>query len=129
MNRLSQVAGILLCAGLLAACGAGHRKLSSISITPTSATATTASRGTAEFTAKGIFDDNSSRTLTQADGLTWDTTNHTIATISDSGTATCNAVGVVHVVGTAPVDLNLTISNGIQNTSTKISGSAQLTCM
>jgi hypothetical protein len=129
MRTLWQVAGLLLCAGLLAACGAGHPKLSSISVTPTSATALAASPGTVEFTAKGTFDNNSSRTLTQADGLTWNTSNHAIATIDDSGTTTCAAVGVVTVAATAPVDLNITISNGIQNTSTKISGSAQLTCM
>jgi hypothetical protein len=129
MNRVWQLAGVILGAALLAACGAGHPKLSSISVTPTSATATAASRGTAEFTAKGNFDNNSSRTLTVADGLTWDTSNHAIATVSDSGTAKCLAVGVVQVIATAPVDLNITISNGIQNTSTKISASAQFTCM
>jgi hypothetical protein len=129
MKGLSQIAGLVLGAGLLAACGAGHAKLTSISVSPTQATATAASRGTAEFTAKGTFDNNSSRTLTVADGLSWDTSNHAIATIGDSGQATCMAVGVVNVVGTAPVDLTITISNGVQNTSPKINGTAQLTCM
>jgi hypothetical protein len=124
-----QFAVMALAAALLAGCGAGHPRLSSITISPTSATATAASRGTAEFTAKGNFDNNSSRTLTIADGLDWDTSNHAIATISDTGTATCVSVGVVHVVGTAPVDLTISVNNGIQNTSSKISGSAQLTCM
>ncbi len=129
MKARLQFAAIALAAALLAGCGAGHPRLSSVTVSPTSATATAASRGTAEFSAKGTFDDNSSRTLTIADGLQWDTSNHAIATISDGGTTTCNSVGVVHVIATAPVDLTISVNNGIQNTSSKISGSAQLTCM
>ena len=113
---------------VLFGCGAGHAKLSQIMVSPTAA-AVTNSNGTATYTATGKFDNNSSRQLTRADGLTWATSNTAVATIEDSGTATCVGHGVVTVKATAPVDLTITISNTIDNTSPKVSGTASLNCM
>jgi hypothetical protein len=81
-----------------------------------------------QYTVTATFDNNSSRELTIADGLTWSTSNNAIATISDNGSATCVAVGQVTITAKAPTELNLTVNNGIDNTSPKITGTAQLTC-
>ena len=114
---------------LLLGCGAGHPKLTSISVTPSTATASVATHGSVGYTATGTFSDHSSRQLTQADGLTWATANGQIAGISDSGMATCVRAGVVTVTATAPSDLTITVTNTITNTSPKVTGSASLTCM
>ena len=114
---------------LLGGCGAGHPALTGITVTPKSATANVASRGSVGYTATGNFSDHSSRELTQADGLTWATANGQIAGISDSGMATCVRPGVVTVTATAPSTLTITVSNTVTNTSPKVTGSAALTCM
>jgi uncharacterized lipoprotein YajG len=114
---------------LLAGCGAGHPTLTSISVTPSTATASLTTRGSVGYTATGTFSDHSSRQLTQADGLTWATANGLIAGISDSGMATCVRAGVVTVSASAPSNLTLTVTNTVTNTSPKVTGSASLTCM
>jgi len=114
---------------LLLGCGAGHPKLTSVSVSPSTATASASSRGAVGYTATGTFTDYSSRMLTQADGLTWATSDDSIAGISDSGNATCVRSGVVTVIASAPADLTITVTNTVQNTSPKINGSASLTCM
>jgi hypothetical protein len=35
----------------------------------------------------------------------------------------------VTITATAPADLSVTVSNGVQNTSTNVSGTAQLSCL
>ncbi len=119
----------LLAALLLAGCGAGHPTLTSITVTPSSATASINTRGSVGYTATGMFSDHSSRQLTQADGLTWATANGQIAGISDSGMASCVRAGVVTVTATAPSNLTITVTDTVTNTSPKVTGSAALTCM
>ena len=70
-TKVTFLIAIVLVVVLLGGCGAGHPALTSITVTPTSATATVASRGSVGYTATGTFSDHSSRQLTQADGLTW----------------------------------------------------------
>ena len=127
--KLTLLVFALLAALLLAGCGAGHPTLTSITVTPSSATASIATRGSVGYTATGMFSDHSSRQLTQADGLTWATANGQIAGISDSGMASCVRAGVVTVTASAPSNLTITITNTVTNTSPKVTGSAALTCM
>jgi len=111
---------------LTVACGAGHPNLKSLTVNPASAVANT--NGTLGFTANGIFTDNSSRTITAADGLSWRSSNPAIASIDDAGLATCNAAGQVTITASAPVNLQLTINNGISNTAQTVRGTATLNC-
>jgi uncharacterized protein YjdB len=82
-----------------------------------------------QFTATATFDNQSSRELTIADGLTWTTSNSNIATINNNGSATCVAPGAVTITATAPSELNITVNNGVNNTSMNVNGTAQLTCV
>lgn len=117
---------LLLSVALTIACGAGHPNLKSIKVSPASAVANVS--GTLGFTADGIFTDNSSRTLTPADGLSWRSSNTAVASIDDAGLATCNASGQVTITASAPVNLQLTINNGIDNTAQTIRGTGTLNC-
>jgi hypothetical protein len=117
----------LFVAVLLAGCGSGHPNLKTISVSPNPATS--AVNQNVVFTAMGIFVNNTSRNLSVADGLSWQTSNNAIATINgNTGTATCVASGTVTVTATAPQNLQITVNNGISNTSTNINGSATLNC-
>lgn len=108
-------------------CGAGHPNLKTISVSPTTASA--ALNEDVVFTATGNFVNNTSRDLTLADGLSWSTSNSAIARInSDTGSATCVAVGSVTVIAKAPENLQITVNNGINNTSTNVTGTATLNC-
>ncbi|HJS99640.1 MAG TPA: hypothetical protein VJ756_11140 [Terriglobales bacterium] len=127
--KVSLLVLALLTTLLLGGCGAGHPTLTGITVTPSSATASIATRGSVGYTATGMFSDHSTRQLTQADGLTWATANGQIAGISDSGMATCVRAGVVTVTATAPSNLTITVTNTVTNTSPKVTGSAALTCM
>ena len=111
---------------LSVACGAGHPNLKSINVTPATATANT--QGSVGFTATGIFTDNSSRTLTPPDGLSWRSSNTSVASVNDLGMASCNAPGSVTITASAPVNLQLTINNGIDNTAQTVRGSGTLNC-
>jgi outer membrane biogenesis lipoprotein LolB len=118
----------LACVALiLIGCGAGHPNLTSITVSPQTATAQSATHGTVGYTAKGVFSDHSSRELSQVDGLAW-ATSTTAASIGSTGEATCMAAGTVTVTASAPQNLQLTINNGIDNTSRNIQGTAQLVC-
>jgi hypothetical protein len=128
-TKVTLIVFALLTTLLLAGCGAGHPTLTGITVTPSSATASIATRGSVGYTATGMFSDHSSRQLTQADGLTWATANGQIAGISDSGMATCVRAGVVTVTASAPSNLTITVTNTVTNTSPKVSGTAALTCM
>jgi len=44
------------------------------------------------------------------------------------GEATCSAPGTVTITASAPQNLSFTVNNGVQNTSTTVSGTAMLTC-
>ncbi len=119
---------LLMIAALLVACGAGHPRLTSIAVSPSSATASSSLQGQVGFTATGTFTDHTSRELHLADGLTWKSSNTVVATIDDTGGATCVSPGSVTITATAPADLQITVSNGVQNTSPKVSGNAMLNC-
>lgn len=120
---------VIAAALLLMGCGAGHPTLTSIAVTPSTATSSFSTRGAVGYTATGTFSDHTSRQLTQADGLSWSTSNGLVAGISDSGSATCVRGGVVTVTASAPVNLTITVTNTVTNTSPKVSGTAALTCM
>ena len=122
MKYLPVLLSLLLCV----ACGAGHANLKSINVTPATATANT--QGAVGFTATGIFTDNTSRVLTPADGLSWRSSNSSVGSIDDAGLASCNAAGSVTITASAPVNLQLTISNGISNTAQTIRGTGTLNC-
>ena len=119
---------LLTIAVLLMACGAGHPKLTSIAVSPSSATASSSPQGQVGFMATGTFTDHTSRELQVVDGLTWKSSNTVVATIDDTGEATCLSPGSVTITATAPADLQITVSNGVQNTSPKVSGNAMLSC-
>jgi len=118
---------VTITAALVVGCGAGHSNLTSISVSPDTANA--AVNENVVFTAKGTFANNSSRNLTVADGLSWKTSNGAIATINgNTGRANCVAPGSVTVTATAPQNLQITVNNGISNTSTNVIGTATLNC-
>jgi hypothetical protein len=101
-------------------------------VSPQSATATSA-QGQVGFTATGTFANGKSRELSQVDGLSWKTsptsTGSTAATIGSTGEATCSAPGTISVTASAPENLQFTVNNGVQNTSTTVtSGPATLIC-
>ena len=116
---------LVLAVGLVG-CGAGHANLKSITVSPQSATASS-NQGQVGYTATGNFANGKSRELSQVDGLSWKTST-VAATIGSTGEATCSAPGAVTVTASAPVNLQFTINNGIQNTSANVSGTATLTC-
>jgi hypothetical protein len=115
----------------LVGCGAGHANLTSITVSPQSAT-TTSNQGQVGYTAAGNFANGKSRELSQVDGLSWKTsptsTGAVAATIGSTGEATCSAAGTVTVTASAPQNLQFTVNNGVQNTSATISGTATLIC-
>ena len=117
----------ILIATVLTGCGAGHPNISKIMVSPSTASANL--NQDVVFTATGVFTDSSSRDLNAADGLSWKTSNNAIATINgNTGSATCVATGTVTVTATAPMNLQITVNNGVNNTSTNVSGSASLNC-
>lgn len=111
------------------ACGAGHPTITSITVTPATATSPLTPQSDVQYTATATFTNNNSRELTAADGLSWSTSNATIASINDNGSATCKAQGQVTITAKAPADLNLTINNGVNNTSPNVTGTATLNCV
>jgi outer membrane biogenesis lipoprotein LolB len=118
----------LACVALiLIGCGAGHPNLTSITVSPQTATAQSATHGTVGYTAKGVFSDHSSRELSQVDGLSWATSTNA-ASIGSTGEATCLGPGTVTVTASAPVNLQLTVNNGVSNTAAIVRGTAQLVC-
>jgi hypothetical protein len=78
---------------ILIGCGSGHPNLTSIAVSPATATAESATHGQVGYTAKGAFSDRSSRELSQVDGLSWKTST-TAASIGSTGEATCLGPGV-----------------------------------
>lgn len=113
-------------------CGAGHANLTSITVSPQSATATSSPQGQVGYTATGNFANGKSRELSQVDGLSWKSSptssGAVAATIGSTGEATCSAPGTITITASAPENLSFTINNGVQNTSQTVSGTATLTC-
>ena len=125
---MKPLAVLLVCIIATIGCGAGHPNLKSITVNPTNASANVSSEGSVGYSATGIFSDNSSRDLTVGDGLSWRTSDTTIASINDLGMASCNSFGKVTITASAPKNLQLTVNNGISNTADTIRGSAALNC-
>jgi uncharacterized protein YjdB len=90
-------------AALLVACGAGDPRLTSIAVSPSSATASSSLQGQVGFSATGTFSDHASRELHLADGLAWTSSKTVVATIDDTGEATCVSPGSVPITATAPL--------------------------
>ena len=128
-SRALQVLCICSVAAGWMACGAGHPTIQTITVSPHTASSPLSPRSDTQYTATATFTTNSSRELNIADGLTWSSSNTSVATINDNGSATCLAQGQVTITAQAPADLNLTINNGINNTSPKVTGTAQLNCV
>ena len=129
---MKQVLFVLASALILVGCGAGHANLTSITVSPQSATTTSSPQGQVGYTATGNFQNSKSRELSQVDGLSWKTsptsTGTVAATIGSTGEATCSAPGTVTVTASAPQNLQFTVNNGVQNTSATVTGTATLTC-
>jgi Bacterial Ig-like domain (group 2) len=117
----------LVCGSI--ACGAGHPTITRITVSPATATSPITPPSDVQYTATATFTNNTSRDLTVADGLTWSSSNDTTASINDTGSAACKGIGQVTITATAPADLNLTVNNGINNTSPNVTGTAQLNCL
>lgn len=126
--RALQVFGICAIASTWIACGAGHPTITRITVAPQTATSTVSPPTDVQYTATAAFSDNSSRDLTLADGLSWSSSNTGIATVSTNGSATCVSAGQATITATAPAELNITVNNGVNNTSPNVTGTAQLTC-
>ena len=73
--------------------------LSSISISPTSASVRAGSA--VQLTANGSFSDGTSRTLGSADGLTWRSSNTSVATVNSAGRVTGARVGSATITAAA----------------------------
>jgi len=131
MKYLQLVLAALVAVALIG-CGAGHANLTSITVSPQSATTTSNPQGQVGFTAMGNFSNHTSRELSQVDGLSWKTSptmaGTVAATIGSTGEATCSAPGTVTVTASAPQNLSFTVNNGVQNTSMTVSGTAMLIC-
>jgi len=122
---------LVACAAIsvLVACGAGHPTIVSLLVNPQNSQATVPN-GEVGFTATGTFTNNQSRELTATDGLKWSTSDPSIASIgSNTGQATCLAVGTVTITAQAPADLSFEINNGVHNSSSNVSGTASLQCV
>lgn len=120
---------IALLAVLLVGCGAGHPKIVSIAVSPASAQTAVSASQTVTFAATATFDNHTSRQLTQADGLTWKSSNNAIAGINNDGTATCIAVGSVMVTASAPSQLVVMVGTQISTNSPMVNGTGTLNCM
>src|SRR4029077_15597825 len=132
VQTMKYVVFLLIGTLALVGCGAGHANLTSITVSPQSATTTSSPQGQVGYTATGNFQNGKSRELSQVDGLSWKTsptsTGTVAATIGSTGEATCSAPGSVTVTASAPQNLQFTVSNGVQNTSATVTGTAALIC-
>lgn len=104
--RHRTVAFVIFLAAMLPACGGGGPKLQTITIAPTTASATSSPQGQVAFAATGAMSNKTTRALTSSNGLIWASSNTTVATINSSGVATCLATGSVTITATAPNNLN-----------------------
>jgi hypothetical protein len=127
---MKQVLFVLMAALILIGCGAGHANLTSITVSPQSATTTSSPQGQVGYTAMGNFQNGKSRELSQVDGLSWKTsptsTGTVAATIGSTGEVICSAPGTVNITASPPQNLQFTLNNGVQNTSATVSGTAML---
>jgi hypothetical protein len=109
-------------------CGAGHPTITSITVTPATASAPTSSQGQVGFSASGTFTNHQSRLLTVGDGLSWSSSNVAVVSITSLGLATCKMAGTVTITASAPANLQFTVGSGVNNTSATVTGTGMLTC-
>ena len=102
--RALQLLFICASAATWMACGAGHPTITRLTVAPQTASAPISPPTDVQFTVTATFDNNTSRELTVADGLTFSTSDTTIATISDNGSATCHGVGPVTITAASGID-------------------------
>jgi len=133
-----QILSAMVASLLLFACGNGSPQLTRISVTPVMASSSMGQQ--VRFSAMGQFDNNTSRTLGAADGLKWSSANAAVATIDQSGVATCVNLGSAQMTATAAVTTQKTVSSNGSTTMSSgvaknvmpgsaVSGAATLTCM
>jgi 6-phosphogluconolactonase (cycloisomerase 2 family) len=102
MNRTYRALGLaacfVLCFSFLVGCGGGSGvTLTGVAVTP--ASASIAAGATQQFTATGMYSDNSTKDLTSS--ATWASATTSVATISGSGLATAVATGSSNITATA----------------------------
>ena len=102
MNRTYRALGLaacfVLCFSFLVGCGGGNGvTLTGVAVTP--ASASIAAGATQQFTATGMYSDNSTKDLTSS--ATWASATTSVATISGSGLATAVATGSTNITATA----------------------------
>lgn len=126
--RYSRLTFAFVCLFLVVACGAGHPTIQSLQISPASASAQSP-QGEVGFTARAMFSNGNSRELSVADNLQWSSSDTNVADIdNNTGQATCKAPGTVTITASAPANLTITVNNGVNNTSQKVTSTAQLIC-
>ncbi len=129
MEKLQFVLLSLITASvLLMGCGSGHPTITSITVTPASATAPSSSQGQTGFSATGNFSNGKSRLLTVGDGLSWSSSNIPVVSITSLGLATCKIPGTATITASAPANVQITVGTGVNNTAATVSGTATLTC-
>src|SRR5206468_8591194 len=79
---MKQVLFALAFALILVGCGAGHANLTSITVSPQSATTTSSPQVQLAYTATGNFQNGNSRELSQVDGLSWKTSPTSTGTVA-----------------------------------------------
>src|SRR5579884_2897596 len=90
---------------LLLACGGSADTIVTVQVSPEQAQGT-APGGAVGFIANGTFKNIQSRLLTSQDGLTWSSSNASVATINPlTGQATCLTAGSAIITAAVPSDL------------------------
>src|SRR5215469_18331236 len=97
------ISAVLIVALASTSCGGGSGShLMSITVSPATAMAASP-MGTVQFTAMGMFSNQMTRALTASDGLTWTSSNSTMAMINGSGMAQCMTPGgLVTITASVP---------------------------
>ena len=108
-------------------CGSGGQRVTSVAVTPGTATVTSV-MGTVQFTAVGTFGNNMRQMLTSSNGLTWMSSNTTIATIDSSGRAQCLMPGGPVTI-TASIPIAMGSTSMMMGSTAMIQGTGVLTCM
>jgi len=126
---MKHLAIILICATLafFSACGGSSNTIQSVQVNPPQGQGT-APGGAVGFIANGTFQQGQSRLLTSEDGLSWSSSNTTVATINSlTGQAICQSGGVTTITGAVPSDLQFGPSG--HTSSNTVKGTASLTCL
>lgn len=137
MKRV-QILCAVLASLLLFACGNGSPQLTRVSVTPVMVSSSIGQQ--VRFSATGQFDNNKSRMLGAGDALQWTSDNPHVATVDQSGVATCISLGSAPIRATAAVTTQKTVSSNGSTTSSSgvaknvmagptVSGAATLTCL